>query len=79
MKNETSITDETANRIKPVVKRSFISAMAYYHKFFFKESFPYMLGTNRLKYYLKFPQAYIKFMILMAKDTRDWKRRQNCA
>jgi hypothetical protein len=32
------------------------------HKFFLKESKSYMEGTPRLKYYLRFPIVYIKFM-----------------
>ena len=79
MENETSNNNETANSIKHNVKRSFWGAMWFYHKFFNRESPSYMQGTNRLKYYLRYPSAYIKFMILMAKDYRDWVRGQNCA
>lgn len=32
------------------------------HKFFVKESPSYMQGTNRIKYYLRYPRAYCYFM-----------------
>lgn len=32
------------------------------HRFFIKESPKFMEGTSRIKYYLRYPIAYIKFM-----------------
>lgn len=40
------------------------------HKFFIKESYNYMKGTNRISYYLKYPFAYLKFMYLMNQTTK---------
>lgn len=34
-------------------------------QFFFKESDPFMKGTSRIKYYLRFPIAYIKYIYYM--------------
>lgn len=36
----------------------------YLHKFFVTESPSYMKGTNKVKYYLRYPIAYVKFMWL---------------
>ena len=36
-------------------------------KFFFKESYSFMEGTNRFSYYSRLPIVYIKFIYLMYK------------
>lgn len=38
------------------------------HKFFIGESPSFMKATNRIKYYLRYPIAYIKFMYYAIKD-----------
>ena len=81
------------------VRRSFIGAMWYYHKFFVKETPSFIAQKGQRwrvrktwtteiheQYYpltfgqkMKYPIAYLKYMVMMAKDYFAWKRGQNCA
>lgn len=38
------------------------------HKFFIKESYSFMKGTNRVKYYLYYPIAYLRFIYFSLKN-----------
>ncbi len=46
------------------------------HKFFVEVSPSYMQGTNRIKYYLRYPIAYIKFMWYAYKDYQPKQTQQ---
>ena len=56
-----------------VEKKSLISEMIECHKFFVEHSPSYAKGKNSIKYYIKYPRAYFRFMIFSYKSIQNWK------
>lgn len=42
----------------------FLKFVMYHHNFFVKESQSYMIGVDRIKYYIGYPMVYFTFMKL---------------